>query len=70
MASPEIKKQTAGHKPENIRVHAHLNRAVIEEPGKQLVVVYPAFLFFDVGASSLSISRFVPLNMASVMAVL
>jgi len=45
-----------------------LGDAVIKEPGKQLFVAYPAAVFFE--SSSLSILRFVPLYMASVIAAL
>lgn len=70
VASPKVKKQSDGHEPEILRAHTQLNRAVIQKPGKQLLVVYPATPFFDVGSSSLSTVRFVPLNIASVMAAL
>ena len=41
--------------------------AVKDQPGKDLVVCYPAVVFFE---GSLSISRFAPLYMAVMMAVL
>ena len=41
--------------------------AVKDQPGKDLVVCYPAVVFFD---GSLSISRFAPLYIAAMMAVL
>ena len=41
--------------------------AVKDQPGKDLVVCYPAVVFFDV---SLSTSRFAPLYIAVIMAVL
>ena len=41
--------------------------AVKDQPGKDLVVCYPAAVFFD---ASLSTSRFAPLYIAVMMAVL
>ena len=69
-ACPQVKEQADGHEPEFICAHAHLYAAVIEKPGKQLIVIYPAMVFFVPGSSSLSTWRRVPLNMASVTAFL
>lgn len=43
--------------------------AIKNQPGKQLFVAYPTNAFFE-GSSSLSISRLVPLNIASIIASL
>lgn len=69
MALPQIEQLPERHKPHLFRPQVQLCRAVIEQPGKQFSVVYPAVTaFFEV--SSLSTFRFVPFSIASVIASL
>ena len=58
-----------GHEP-HLGLRPVQQRCAIEyEPGKQLIIAYPANGFFE-GSSSLSMYRFVPLNIASMIASL
>ena len=71
MDFPLVEQVTDGHQPD-LRLGApKLCDAVINQAGKDLIVFYPPCVFFG-SPSSLSerICRAVPLNMASVMAVL
>lgn len=68
MALPQVHEQTKRHQPEFILGQMKLADAEIEKPGKQLIVAYSAAVFFESG--SLSTFRFVPLNIASMMASL
>ncbi len=68
VAFPQVEQQTEGHQPEFLRGQMQHRHAEIQKPGEQLVVCYPACVFFP--SSSLCTSRFVPRYMASVMAAL
>ena len=68
MAFPEIHKQTKRHEPHFILRETQMGHAVIQKPGKQLLVTYPAAVFFPSG--SLSTFRLVPRYIASMMASL
>mgnify|MGYP004576433135 CR=1 FL=1 len=69
MALPQIEEKSKRHKPHLFRPEVQLRRSVIEQPGKQFSVVYPAVTaFFEL--SSLCTFRFVPFIMASVIASL
>src|SRR5690554_2436433 len=75
VACPQIKKQSDGHEPKFLCIHTHLNCSIIKKPGKDFSVRYPTSTFFDAApletfSSSLSMSRLVPLNIASVIAFL
>ena len=69
MATPQIEEQPNGHEPEIFHAHAHRYRSEIVKSGKGFFVRYPTATFFAL-SSSLSILRFVPRNMASVIASL
>ena len=68
MAFPEVHKQAERHEPHLILRETQMGHAVIQKPGKQFFIAYPAAVFFPSG--SLSIFRFVPRYMASMMASL
>lgn len=69
MTLPQIQQKPERHKPHIFRTEVQLCRAVIEQPGKQLIIVYSAVTaFFKL--SSLSTFRFVPFSIASVIASL
>ena len=71
MAGPQVQKQTDGHKPETLCAHTHLNCSVIKKSSKDFIVRYSTCVFFGaIFSFSLSTLRFVPLNIASVMAFL
>ena len=69
MAFPIIHKLANGHEPRFLLGTVQVNRSVINKPGKQFIITYPAYVFFE-PSSPLSIFRLVPRNMASVMAAL
>lgn len=66
---PLIQKFSYCHKPYFLLIPPKLCDPIIYEPGKQLIVAYPAGSFFD-SVSSDSTYLFVPLNIASIMASL
>lgn len=69
MALPQIQQKPKRHQPHLFRTEVQLRRAVIEQPSEQLIIVYSAATaFFEL--SSLSTFRFVPFNIASVIASL
>lgn len=68
VAGPQIKQQPERRQPHLVLGEAQLYDAVIKEPGKQLIVRYPACVFFS--SSSLSTFRLVPRIMASMIASL
>lgn len=68
MAGPQIEQQPERRQPHLVLREAQLNDAVIKEPGKQLIVCYPATVFFP--SSSLSTLRLVPRIMAFMIASL
>lgn len=69
MALPQIHQKTERHEPHLFRSEAQLRRSVIEQPGEQLIIVYSAATaFFEL--SSLTMFRFVPFSIASVIASL
>ena len=69
MTLPQIQQKPERHKPHLFRTEVQLCRAIIEQPGKQFIIVYSAVTaFFEV--SSLSTFRFVPFIIASVIASL
>lgn len=70
VALPQIQQQTKRHQPHFILRQMKVGKAVIEESGEQLRVGdrYPTCAFF--GFFSLSTFRLVPLQSASMMAVL
>ena len=68
VASPKVEKKTERRQPHLVLGEAQLNDAVVKEPGEQLIVCYPAAVFFP--SSSLSTFRLVPRTMASMIASL
>lgn len=69
MALPQIHQKPERHKPHLFRSKVQLRRSVIEQPGEQFCVIHSAVTaFFEV--SSLSMLRFVPFSIASVIASL
>ena len=62
-----IQQMTERHQPHFTLLSVKQADAVKDQPGKDLVVCYPAAVFFD---ASLSTSRFAPLYIAVMMAVL
>ena len=68
MAGPQIEQQPERRQPHLILREAQLYDAVVKEPGEQLIVCYPAAVFFP--SSSLSTFRLVPRTMASMIASL
>ncbi len=68
VAGPQIEQQPEGRQPHLILREAQLYDPIIKEPGKQLIVRYPATVFFP--SSSLSTLRLVPRTMASMIASL
>ena len=63
---PLVEQMTQRHKP-NLQLRpVQQCHTVKNQPGKQLFVAYPTDTFFE-DSSSLSILRFVPLNIASIM---
>ena len=69
MACPQIEEQTERHQPHLILREVQLYDAVIQQPGKQFFVRYPARLFFP-PLSSLSTLRCLPRTIASMIASL
>ena len=69
MAFPIIHQLADGHEPCFLLGAVQVNRSVIHKPGKQFIITYPACVFFE-PSSSLSMFRFVPLNIAAVIATL
>ena len=63
---PQIEEKTERRQPDLLGWKMQLGRSVIEKPGEQFLVCYPTGAFFEL--FSLSTFRFVPLNMASMMA--
>ena len=63
---PQVEKKTERRQPDLLGWKMQLRRSVIEKPGEQFLVCYPTCAFFEL--FSLSTFRFVPLNMASMMA--
>ena len=63
---PLVEQMTQRHKPDLQFGPVQQSDAVKNQPGKQLLVAYPTCAFFE-DSSSLSILRFVPLNIASIM---
>ena len=63
---PLVEQMTQRHKPDLPLGPVQQSHAVKNQPGKQLLVAYPTCAFFE-DSSSLSILRFVPLNIASIM---
>src|SRR5699024_2849442 len=68
MAFPEVHKQAKRHEPHFILRETQMGHAVIQKPGKQFFIAYPAAVFFPSG--SLSTFRLVPRYIASMMASL
>ena len=68
MALPQIHKQAEWEEHGFIQGKMKLRRPVIQKPGKQFRIAYPAAVFFPSG--SLSTFRFVPRYIASMMASL
>ncbi len=66
---PPVKQVTKRHEPHLLLRAAELAHPVIDEPGKQLFVAYPACAFFP-ASSSLRMYRAVPRYMASMIAPL
>ena len=66
MTFNKVKQQTKWHQPHLALRQIEMGDAVIQEPGEQFRVVYPAVAFFE--SFSLSTLRCVPLNSASVIA--
>jgi len=62
-----VKQMTKRHQPHLTFATVKQADAVKDQPGKDLVVCYPAVVFFD---ASLSTSRLEPLYIAVMMAVL
>ena len=62
-----IEQMTERHQPHFTLLSVKQADAVKDQPGKDLVVCYPAVVFFE---GSLSTSRFAPLYIADIMAVL
>lgn len=58
----------AGHEPHLILRKVQMCKSVIKKSGKQLIVCYPTFVFFE--SNSLSIFLFVPLCIESIIAFL
>lgn len=69
IALPLVEEVADGHKPYLLFRPVEKGYAVKNQSGKQLIVAYPTTAFGDF-SSSLSISRLVPLNMASIIAFL
>lgn len=65
---PLVEQSADWHKPDLTLRPMQERYTVKNEPGKQLLVAYPTTAFF--GSSSDSTSRFVPLYIASIMALL
>ena len=63
---PLVEQMTQRHEPNLPLRPVQKSYAVKNQPGKQLLVAYPTDTFFE-DSSSLSILRFVPLNIASIM---
>ena len=69
MALPQIQQIPERHQPHLFRTEVQLRRAVIEQPSEQFCVIHSAVTaFFEI--SSLSMLRFVPFSIASVIASL
>ena len=68
VAFPQVEEKTERRQPNLLGREMQLRRSVIKKPGEQFLVCYPTCAFFE--SFSLSTFRFVPLNMASMIAVL
>ena len=68
VALPQIQQIPERHQPCFLLGAPQGNRCIINQSGKQLLVAYPTGTFF--GSASLSTFRFVPRNMASMIASL
>ena len=68
VAFPQVHEQAKRQEPHLVHTKGEMGHAVIQKPGKQFSIAYPAAVFFPSG--SLSIFRFVPRYMASMMASL
>ena len=68
VALPQIQQIPERHQPRFLLGAPQGNRCIINQSGKQLLVAYPTGTFF--GSASLSTFRFVPRNMASMIASL
>lgn len=63
---PLVQQMADRHQPDLLLGSVKEGYAIKNQPGKQLLVAYPTCAFFE-DSSSLSILRFVPLNIASIM---
>src|SRR5699024_11785354 len=68
VAFPQIHEQAKRYEPHLLHVQGEVGHAVIQKPGKQFFIAYPAAVFFPSG--SLSTFRLVPRYIASMMASL
>ena len=68
MTFPQVKQKSKWHEPHLILRKVQMCKSVIKKSGKQLIVCYPTFVFFE--SNSLSIFLFVPLCIESIIAFL
>ena len=68
MTFPQVKQEPKGHQPHLILRKIQMCKSVIKKSGKQLIVCYPTFVFFE--SDSLSIFLFVPFCIESIIALL
>ena len=68
VAFPQIEQEAKRREPHLISRKVQLRRPIVEKPGEQFSIRHPICAFF--GSSTLSTFRFVPLDIASMIAVL